>query len=60
MPRMLIVGEGDTPGHLAVSERVEAEVPQVQVVRLAGGGHLVNQDAPEAFNRVLLGFLREP
>jgi len=59
MPRMLIVGEGDTPDHLAVAARVEAEVPQVRVVRLAGGGHMVNHDVPEAFNRVLVGFLRE-
>jgi pimeloyl-ACP methyl ester carboxylesterase len=59
MPRMLIVGEGDTPDHLAVAERVEAEVPQVRVVRLAGGRHLVNLDATEAFNRLLSGFLGE-
>lgn len=58
MPRMLIVGEGDTPDHLAVAARVEAEVPQVRVVRLAGGRHLVNQDVPEAFNALLLGFLK--
>ncbi|HEY0153556.1 MAG TPA: alpha/beta fold hydrolase [Longimicrobium sp.] len=59
MPRILIVGEGDSPDHLAVAERVEAEVPQVRVVRVAGGPHFVNKDASEAFNRVLLGFLRE-
>jgi len=59
MPRMLIVGEGDSPDHLAVADRVEAEVPEVRVVRIAGGRHLVNQDAPEAFNAVLLSFLRE-
>lgn len=59
MPRALIVGEGDSPDHLAVAERVEAEVPEVSVVRIPGGGHLVNRDAPDAFNDVLLRFLRD-
>jgi pimeloyl-ACP methyl ester carboxylesterase len=58
MPRMLIVGEGDSPAHLAVAAHVEAEVPAVEVVRIAGGGHMVNHDATEAFNAVLLRFLR--
>lgn len=59
MPRLLVVGEGDSPGHLAVAERVEAEVPHVRVVRIAGGGHQVNRDAPDAFNEALLRFLQE-
>lgn len=59
MPRLLVVGEGDSRDHLAVAERVEAEVPDVRVVRLPGGKHLVNQDAPDAFNTVLARFLRE-
>jgi pimeloyl-ACP methyl ester carboxylesterase len=58
MPRLLIVGEGDSPDHLAVAERVEAEVPAVSVVRIAGGGHMVNRDAAEAFNDLLLRFLQ--
>jgi len=60
MPRMLVVGEGDSPDHLAVAERVEAEVPAVRVVRMPGGRHLVNRDVPQAFNELLLRFLREP
>ena len=59
MPRVLIVGEGDSPDHLAVAERVEAEVPEMPVVRIAGGRHRVNRDVPEAFNAALLRFLRE-
>jgi pimeloyl-ACP methyl ester carboxylesterase len=59
MPRMLIVGEADSRDHLAVAERVEAEVPAVSVVRVAGGGHFVNRDAPDAFNDVLIRFLRD-
>lgn len=59
MPRLLVVGEGDSPDHLAVAERVEAEVPDVRVVRLAGGEHLVNQEVADRFNTVLVRFLRE-
>lgn len=59
MPRLLIVGKEDSPDHLAVAERVEAEVPQVQVVRIAEGKHIVNRDVPEVFNDVLLRFLGE-
>ena len=58
IPRVLVVGERDSPNVLAVAERVEAEVPEVPVVRIAGGAHLPNQDAPEAFNEALLRFLR--
>lgn len=58
MPRLLVVGEGDSEPHLHVATRVEAEVPEVRVVRIAGGRHFVNRDAPEEFNRVLLQFLR--
>jgi pimeloyl-ACP methyl ester carboxylesterase len=58
MPRALIVGRGDSPGVLAVAERVEAEVPEVLVERIAQGEHLVNRDAPGKFNQVLLRFLR--
>jgi pimeloyl-ACP methyl ester carboxylesterase len=59
-PRMLIVGEADSSDHLAVAERLEAEVPGVSVVRIRGGGHFVNRDAPDAFNEVLIRFLRDP
>jgi 3-oxoadipate enol-lactonase len=58
MPRMLIVGEKDSAAVLAVAERVEAEVPEVRVVRVAGGSHLPNQEAPDVFNSALLRFLK--
>ncbi|HKP75482.1 MAG TPA: alpha/beta fold hydrolase [Longimicrobiaceae bacterium] len=57
MPRLLVVGQGDSRGVHDVADRVEAEVPEVVVVRIAQGEHLVNRDAPEEFNRVLLRFL---
>lgn len=58
MPRLFIVGRRDSPGVLTVAERVEAEVPEVLVERIAQGEHLVNRDAPGKFNQVLLEFLR--
>lgn len=59
MPRMLIVGEGDVPAVLVVAERVAAEVPEVSVVRVAGGAHQINREVPEEFNRLLLRFLQK-
>lgn len=59
MPRLLVVGEEDSPAHLAVAERVEAEVPEVSVVRMAHGRHLLTRDAPQPFNDLLLRFLQE-
>jgi pimeloyl-ACP methyl ester carboxylesterase len=58
VPRMLIVGERDVAAVLTVAERVAAEVPEVPVVRMAGGAHLINRDVPDEFNRVLLRFLQ--
>jgi pimeloyl-ACP methyl ester carboxylesterase len=57
MPRLLVVGEGDSPGVLAVAEAVRREAPGVEVVSIFGAAHLPNQDATEAFNQLLLRFL---
>lgn len=59
MPWTLIVGAEDSPNVLAAAGRVEAEVPQASVVRIPGGAHLINHDAPVEFNEALLRFLRE-
>ena len=59
MPRLLVVGEEDSREHLAVAERVQIEVPEVSVVRVAGGRHLLTREAPEVFNDLLLRFLHD-
>jgi pimeloyl-ACP methyl ester carboxylesterase len=58
MPRLLVLGERDSPAVQAVADSVRAQVPGVEVVRIAGA-HLPNRDAPEAFNLLLLRFLRQ-
>lgn len=58
MPRLLVLGERDSPSVQAVADSVRAQVPVVEVVRIPGA-HLPNRDAPEAFNRLLLRFLRQ-
>ncbi|HEX6747878.1 MAG TPA: alpha/beta fold hydrolase [Longimicrobium sp.] len=57
MPRLLVVGERDSPGVLAAAQAVRNEAPGVEVASIPGA-HLPNQDAPEAFNQLLLRFLR--
>jgi 3-oxoadipate enol-lactonase len=51
------VGEQDSADVLAVAEAVRKEAPDVEVVSIPGAAHLPNQDAPEAFNQLLLRFL---
>lgn len=58
MPRLLVLGERDSPAVQAVADSVRAQVPGVEVVRIPGA-HLPNRDAPEAFNLLLLRFLRQ-
>ena len=57
MPRLLVLGERDSPAVQAVADSVRAQVPGVEVVRISGA-HLPNRDAPEAFNLLLLRFMR--
>lgn len=59
MPRLLVLGERDSPAVQAVADSVRAQVPGVEVVRIAGAAHLPNRDAPEAFSLLLLRFLRQ-
>ncbi|HEX8693713.1 MAG TPA: alpha/beta fold hydrolase [Longimicrobium sp.] len=58
MPRLLVLGERDSPVVQAVADSVRAQAPGVEVVRIPGA-HLPNRDAPEAFNLLLLRFLRQ-
>jgi pimeloyl-ACP methyl ester carboxylesterase len=56
-PALVIVGEHDTAYHRA-SEVLAARIPGAQSVTIQGAGHVVNLDAPEAFEAALLRFLR--
>jgi pimeloyl-ACP methyl ester carboxylesterase len=56
-PALVIVGEHDAAYHRA-SQVLAARIPGAQSVTLQGAGHVVNLDAPEAFEAAILRFLR--
>ncbi|MCY1546389.1 hypothetical protein D9M68_823850 [compost metagenome] len=41
-------------------KQMAAAIPRARYAELAGIGHLMNLEAPDAFDALLLAFLREP
>ncbi len=58
--RMLaIVGERDLPDFHAIAGLIQRDVPGARRVVLPGVGHVVNMEAPERFNQLVVDFLLE-
>ena len=57
-PALIVVGEKDD-AYLRAAEVMEARLPQATRVSIAGAGHIVNLDAPEAFDDVVTRFVRD-
>lgn len=60
VPTLLIGGEFDRVAAPSVMKRMAAEIPHGRYAEMPGIGHLMNLEAPEAFDDLLLGFLNEP
>jgi pimeloyl-ACP methyl ester carboxylesterase len=58
VPAIVIVGANDTP-FLAASDYMAAKIPGAKKAVIPDAGHSANIDQPAAFNRALLGFLKE-
>jgi pimeloyl-ACP methyl ester carboxylesterase len=56
VPTLVIVGDQDGP-FIAPCEYMAKKIPGARLEVIAGAGHSSNLDQPEAFNRVLRGFL---
>ena len=56
-PTLVVLGERDVPDFHAMSERIAAGIPGARRAILTGAGHMVNMEAPEQFNKILLKFL---
>jgi pimeloyl-ACP methyl ester carboxylesterase len=56
VPTLVIVGDQDGP-FIAPCEYMAKKIPGARLEIIAGAGHSSNLDQPEAFNRVLRGFL---
>jgi 3-oxoadipate enol-lactonase len=57
-PVLLVVGDADLPHIWDVARVIAHGVPDATTVGIAGAGHIVNLDAPGAFNEALEAFLK--
>jgi 3-oxoadipate enol-lactonase len=60
VPTLLVAGEFDRVAAPAVMRQMADAIPRSRYAELAGIGHLMNLEAPDAFDALLLDFLREP
>jgi pimeloyl-ACP methyl ester carboxylesterase len=56
-PTLIVSGELDDASFMQMGVDLEREIPRAQGVVIPGAGHVVNMEAPGAFNAVLLDFL---
>jgi len=56
-PMLMVVGELDMPGILEIADMVVAANPNVELVVVPEVAHMVNLEAPERFNELLLEYL---
>jgi 3-oxoadipate enol-lactonase len=60
VPTLLVAGEFDRVSPPAVMQHMARAIPRSRYAELSGVGHLMNLEAPDAFDALLLEFLREP
>jgi pimeloyl-ACP methyl ester carboxylesterase len=56
----MVAGEFDRNAAPSVMKQMAASVPRARYAEIAGMGHLMNLEAPDVFDAVLLEFLRAP
>jgi len=57
LPMLVVVGELDMPGIHEIADMVVAANPSAQLVTIPDVAHMVNMEAPDRFNELLLGYL---
>lgn len=60
VPTLLIGGEFDRVAAPTVMKQMADSIPRARYAELAGMGHLMNLEAPDEFDALVLNFLREP
>jgi 3-oxoadipate enol-lactonase len=58
VPTLLVAGEADTTAPVAVMQKMGERIRGSEFVTLAGSGHIVPIEVPDAFNDALIAFLR--
>ena len=59
VPTLLVGGEFDRVASPAVMKQMAQQIPNARYTEMAGVGHLMNLEAPDEFDRILLDFLRQ-
>ena len=57
IPTLVVVGDDDKGDFKAIAQHLAEEIPDAELVVVAGAGHLVGLDQPEELNALLLEFL---
>jgi pimeloyl-ACP methyl ester carboxylesterase len=57
VPTLLVMGERDIGEFQAIAHHIAGAIPHLTKRVLPGVGHMVNMEAPEAFNEAVLSFL---
>ncbi len=58
VPALVLVGENDRD-YLRAAEVMAAKLPRAERVTIPGAGHIVNIEAPDAFDAAILAFLEQ-
>jgi 3-oxoadipate enol-lactonase len=59
VPTLLVGGEFDRVASPSVMKQMAQQIPRSRYAEIPGAGHLMNLEAPDEFDRLLLDFLRE-
>jgi len=59
VPMLVVVGALDMPGIHEIADLLIEANPQAELVTIPGVAHMVNLEAPEEFNRLLIKFLAQ-
>jgi 3-oxoadipate enol-lactonase len=60
VPTLMIAGEFDRNASPSVIKQMASSIPRARYAEIAGMGHLMNLEAPDEFDALLLDFLSEP
>lgn len=58
-PTLVLTGDLDQPDVLDYTDRLSREIPLARREVIPGAAHMVNMEAPEHFNRLVVNFLME-
>jgi 3-oxoadipate enol-lactonase len=58
VPTLILVGEYDTTGTLAMADQLEKEIPGAHKLIFPGTAHMLPMEQPDRFNEVVLNFLK--